>query len=239
MSENAKSSRNQHVAPFIYEEKNSKSLHFTIHQLQSKMSISRPDELKVDYTKTMMGFVLLNRRPKHIVMIGLGGGSLAKFCYKHLPESRITVIEINPHVIALRNEFLIPEDNYRFKVIEADGADYIRNSPRNIDVLLVDGYDHQGQPPQLSSERFYLGCSEALTEQGVMAVNLHEDHSFYELFLDRLGTAFKQNIVEVAANHEGNVIVFASPGVKISPTDFRTRMESFYSELTQWNSLNA
>jgi spermidine synthase len=108
MPQNAKSSHNQHVAPFIYEEQNCKSLHFTIHQLQSKMSISRPDELKVDYTKTMMGFVLLNRRPKHIVMIGLGGGSLAKFCYKHLPESRITVIEINPHVIALRNEFLIP-----------------------------------------------------------------------------------------------------------------------------------
>jgi hypothetical protein len=27
--------------------------------------------------------------------IGLGGGSLAKFCYRHLPNSRITVVEIN------------------------------------------------------------------------------------------------------------------------------------------------
>ena len=35
-------------------------------------------------------------------MIGLGGGSLVRFCHRHLPHSRMTVVEINPAVVALR-----------------------------------------------------------------------------------------------------------------------------------------
>jgi hypothetical protein len=36
-------------------------------------------------------------------LIGLGGGSLVKYCYRNLPGTRIVVIEIDPEVIALRN----------------------------------------------------------------------------------------------------------------------------------------
>jgi spermidine synthase len=230
---------NKYVAPFIYEEVNSKSLHFTINQLQSKMSKASPNVLKVEYTKTMMGFLLLNRRPNHIVMIGLGGGSLAKFCYQHLPESKITVVEINPHVIALRKEFLIPDDNDRFEVVLADGADYICEFEGAIDVLLVDGFDHQGQPPQLSSKRFYSDCRAALTQQGVLAINFHEYHPLYETFIDRVDTAFESNLVEVATNDAGNVIVFAAKGIEIAPSAFRSKMNDFYSEVSQWNTSNA
>ena len=239
MTQHANAPQTPHVAPFIQESNNCRSLHFDMHQLQSQMCISRPDELRVDYTRTMMGFALLNRRPRHIVMIGLGGGSLAKFCYRNLPESRITVVEINPHVIALRKEFLIPDDNYRFKVVQADGADFIASTESNVDVLLVDGYDQRGQPPQLGTDKFYLACRDALTDEGVMAVNLHEAHPFYELFLERITGAFNGNVVEVAANHGENVVVFAAPAIAISPPEFRNRMESFYSGLNQWTPAHA
>lgn len=53
-----------------------RSLHFTIGEIQSSMRLDRPDELEVDYTRTMMGFLLLASRPRYIAMIGLGGGSL-------------------------------------------------------------------------------------------------------------------------------------------------------------------
>ena len=230
---------NQYVAPFIYEEVHSKSLHFTIDQLQSKMNKGRPNELEVDYTKTMMGFMLLNQRPRNIVMIGLGGGSLAKFCYLHLPESKITVVEINPHVIALRKEFMIPDDDARFEVVLADGAEFIRESETCIDVLLVDGFDHRGQPPQLSSKRFYSDCRTALKHQGIVVINFHESHPLYETFLDRVDVAFESNIVEIATNDTGNVIVFAAKGVEIAPAAFRSQMSDFYSELIQWNMCNA
>ncbi|MDO8713875.1 MAG: fused MFS/spermidine synthase [Polynucleobacter sp.] len=238
MSENIKLASPKLVAPFIYEAEDSRSLHFSNNQLQSMMSISKPDQLQVDYTKTMMGFLILNRRPKHIAMIGLGGGSLAKFCYKHLPETRITVIENNPHVIALREDFMVPEDNERFRVIEADGADFVQDTESEYDVLLVDGYDHQGQSPQLCTQYFYDNCYKVLADQGVLVVNLFEEHQLYEVFIGRLDRTFDGNMAEVSANHAGNIVVFAGKNIAISPHALRCHIEASQSSLNEHQSLN-
>lgn len=219
----------QHVVPFITESHNSKSLHFSKDQLQSQMCNSQPDALALDYTKTMMGFLRVVRRPRHIAMIGLGGGSLAKYCYRTLPDTRITVVEINPHVIALRHEFRVPEDNERFKVIEADGADFVRDADPEFDVLLVDGYDLAGQPPQLGSLQFYENCHTLLLDQGVMAVNLHGFHPQYGLLMDRINRCFESNTAEVAANKDGNVIVFAGKNTQISAHTLRGSVNFDYS----------
>lgn len=210
--------------PFIAEGVNSKSLHFAKDQLQSSMCTSRPNELALDYTKTMMGFLLLNRHPKHLGMIGLGGGSLAKFCYRHLPDTRITVVEINPHVIALRDDFLVPEDDERFEVIEACGADFIRHTELEFDVLLVDGFDLGGLPTQLGSLGFYENCRQALSDQGVLVLNLHALDPSYELLLDRIARAFDGNLAEVSVKKDGNTIVFAGKNIPISAGSWRGAM---------------
>jgi spermidine synthase len=118
----------QHVRPFVYESLHSKALHFTICEVQSSMRLQDPYALDLEYTRMMMGFLLFMAEPQNITMIGLGGGSLAKFCYRYLPQTRILVVEINPHVIALRDAFHIPSDDDRFSVARADGAQYVRTS---------------------------------------------------------------------------------------------------------------
>jgi spermidine synthase len=61
----------------VREDGASKSLHFTLGELQSRMLTHQPWRLDLDYTRTMMGFLLFQPAPVHIGMIGLGGGSLA------------------------------------------------------------------------------------------------------------------------------------------------------------------
>lgn len=206
-----------YVKPFVYDNGESKSLHFTIGELQSRMVMRRPWRLEVDYTRTMMGFLLFKPAPLHIGMIGLGGGSLAKFCYRQLPGSQMTVLEINPHVIALRHEFQIPDDDERFRVITADGALFVQTETPGFDVLLVDGFDHEGQPAALCSQRFYDDCFAALSADGVLVVNLHYDHPDYPLFADRISRSFSGHAVEVLSAEQSNSIVFASKGQAISP----------------------
>ena len=130
--------------PFVLETKRGISLHFDHFAIQSSMSRGSPDELVLGYTRTMMGFLLLQPQPEHICMIGLGGGSLAKYCYRHLPESTITAIEISAEVIALRDDFRIPPDDGRFKVICADGAEYMRDAAVATDVILLDAFGARG-----------------------------------------------------------------------------------------------
>ena len=197
-------------APFVTNEAQTRSLHFTHGELQSSMRLDRPDELQVDYTRTMMGFLLLQPRPRHIAMIGLGGGSLVKFCHRHLPAARMTVVEINPGVIALRRDFGIPDDDARLSVRADDGAVFVRAVCAAVDVLLVDGFDHTGQPPALCSQAFYDDCFRALAPGGVLVVNLHFDHAEHPLFTGRIARSFKGNAMQVLAREKGNCVVFAA-----------------------------
>ena len=103
--------RDELARPYIFETPFERRMHFTNEATQSAMLLSDPNALISQYTRKMMAFLLFNPNPQRIVMIGLGGGSLAKFCYRHLPRSHITVVEINEDVIALREEFCIPKAN--------------------------------------------------------------------------------------------------------------------------------
>jgi spermidine synthase len=202
----------QHVKPFIYESLSSKALHFSICEIQSRMELVDPYALALEYTRTMMGFLLFNPQPDNIAMIGLGGGSLAKFCYRYLPKSIIRVVEINPHVIALRDAFHVPPDNERFRVIQGDGAHFVRHPPSRVDVLLVDGFNSQGLPARLASQRFYDDCREALQPGGVMVANLHCGHLHFEVFLDRIRRSFGASVLVVDDGELSNSIVFACKG---------------------------
>jgi len=223
--------------PFVFSADGSKSLYFTLDQLQSRMCSSRPTQLDVDYTRTMMGFLMFDSHPVNIAMIGLGGGSLLKFCYRHLPDTRLTVVEINPRVIALRHEFEVPEDAARIAIVCADGADFVRDtslgaSPR-YDVLLVDGFDSQGQAPSLCSQRFYDDCFQALSAEGIMVVNLHHDHPDHAVFTGRIRLAFDGNLLEVASKEKSNSILFARKGRRISVNELRQNdpLENFDQEV--------
>lgn len=207
----------QYIRPFVRDEGAAKSLHFTLGELQSRMLTGQPWQLALDYTRSMMGFLLFNPAPGHIGMIGLGGGSLAKFCYRQLPASRMTVLEINPYVIDLRHEFQVPDDDARFQVIAADGALYLQTGMPVFDVLLVDGFDHEGQPAALCTQRFYDDCFAALCADGVLVVNLHYDHPDYPLWFDRIGRSFSGNAAAALCEEKSNSVVFAARGKAISP----------------------
>ncbi|WP_443478996.1 hypothetical protein ACLIMP_24930 (plasmid) [Novosphingobium aerophilum] len=99
------------TGPMLFRFGDMLSLLFDWTTVQSGMRISDPDHLLFEYTRMMMGFRLFRPAPRKIEMISLGGGSLAKACYRCLPQCDITVVEIDPAVIALREQFHIPPDN--------------------------------------------------------------------------------------------------------------------------------
>ncbi|WP_284618606.1 fused MFS/spermidine synthase [Aquabacterium humicola] len=202
----------QHVRPFVYETLTRKALHFSICETQSRMDLRDPHALDLEYTRTMMAFLLLVPQPRRIAMIGLGGGSLAKFCHRYLPDTQIHVVEINPHVIALRDEFHVPPDDARFRVIAGDGAHYVRYRATRSDVLMVDGFDSNGLPDALCSQRFYDNAYEMLQPGGVMVVNLHFGHRDHPRHVERIRRSFHGAILVVDDGECSNSIVFACKG---------------------------
>ena len=198
--------------PFVHEDGRMLSLHFEISSIQSRMSRDDPIALQLDYTQAMMGFLLFVPAPACLLMLGLGGGSLAKYCRAHLPTTDITVVEINPHVIALRRTFAVPDDSARFRVVCTDGAAFVARKRRPFDVILVDGFTCDGQSGQLCTPAFYSNCRAALASGGVLAVNLHDEGDGCELLTDRIAAAFDGKTLAVRAADGGNRVVFATDG---------------------------
>jgi spermidine synthase len=206
------------AAPQVLDEHGEVSLHFGFPTIQSRMLKADPERLVLDYTRTMMGFLLFQPRPESIAMIGLGGGSLAKYCHRRLPDTHFTAIEISPEVLALRGTFGIPDDDERFRIICADGADFVRSKRASLDILLVDGFDLDGQPRQLCSAAFYDDCYAALRPGGVLVVNLCADDTGYGSYIARIGDAFSGKTVVVEAEEGDNKIVFAGKTADFPPT---------------------
>lgn len=197
------------LTPLVWDLEDSRVLTFVSDHVQSRMDLRAPDALMLEYTRIMMGFVLYQPAPRSIAMVGLGGGSLAKFCHRYLPDSCITVIEISLGVIALREAFAIPPDSDRFSVLHGDAADFFRFNNTSFDVLLLDGFDADGIPPALNTPQFYSDCQRALKPGGVLVTNLHASVGDYAQTLQRLAHVFGEAPLAVPCGQGSNHLVFA------------------------------
>lgn len=177
--------------------------------IQSSMRISRPWDLELAYTRAMMAFLLFKPGPAEVLMIGLGGGSLAKFIRKHRPATHITAVEISPQVVAAaRSHFSLPEDDEHLQVLVGDGAEYVPAHPGSADVILLDGFDAGNQVESLATLAFYLACKRALKPGGVLVVNLWGRDPEFITWFSRLVAVFGGQVAWLPVMGKSNVIAF-------------------------------
>jgi spermidine synthase len=201
---------------FAFEHGDIRTLHFDEKFIQSAMRISAPDELLLSYTRTMMAFLLFNPAPRHILMIGLGGGSLAKCCRRMLPATRITVLELDGDVIALRNKFCVPDNDALFQVIHIDAVDYLAAMTDKVDIILHDGFTADCLAPTLSTRTFYELCHSVLEWDGVLVSNLWGDAADLASVMHRLYATFDGKLWWSGADKSFNRIVFSAKSIAVA-----------------------
>ncbi len=201
--------QDQMTQPFIFDTGTERRLHFSWDCTQSTLLRYDPRLLVSQYTRKMMSFLLMIPVPRRILMLGLGGGELARFCHHRLPRTDFTVVELDADVIALREEFCIPSDDARFRVVHGDGAEHVRALREPVDVLLVDAFDRRGIAPSLASDDFYQHAAAALTDAGVLVMNFWGDRQRFVENLKPAARAFGRN-VRLVGVPSGNLVLFAS-----------------------------
>jgi spermidine synthase len=216
----------------ISERKGVRYLHFGSEWVQGAMRIRRPQDLELAYTREMMAGLLLREEgpwPRSALVIGLGAGSLVKFCRQHLPACRLQVVEIEPRVVAAARQFFaLPAEDTHLSIALADGAEYILEHERHHDCILVDGYDSQARAGALDTLPFYQACRSRLSDQGLLAVNLFGRSRGYRNSLERLIQAFDDRVLAFPSCDSGNVVAFAAEGeaVRASLPELRRRAEA-------------
>ena len=195
--------------PFVIDDGKSRFLYFNVRLMQSEMSLKAPNDLAIRYTQKMMAFLLFQPRPKRIVLIGLGGGSLIKFCYQRMPGTQLTAVELDPNVIAFRDTFLMPPDDSRLQVLEADGAEFLESAEKGIDALLVDAFDKTGFAPSLANGEFFDNAYAKLSGNGVLVINLAGEKETYAGLIGEAMHVFDDQVIVISVPDDGNHVLYA------------------------------
>jgi len=119
-----------HKAIEIVEEDGVRVLQIGGDAIQSAMRLNAPDAIELDYVRAMMAFLLFCPRPRDVLMVGLGGGSMARFIHQRMPATRLAVVEINPGVVTVaRKYFHLPEEDERLEIVINEGARAVADRP--------------------------------------------------------------------------------------------------------------
>lgn len=194
-------------------------LHFSSDWIQGAMRIARPYALELDYTREMMAALLLRPGlawPRKALLIGLGTASLAKFLYRHRPEAKLTVVEIEPAVVAAaRQHFKLPEADARLRIVIDDGANFVAGAKQKYDLIMVDGFDDKARTGMLDTLPFYANCHALLSESGLLVANLLSHGKSVQRSVDRLQEAFAGRATAFPSCDSGNTVAFAARGDSI------------------------
>ncbi len=198
----------------VFQTDNHRTLYFGNSVKQSEMDLSHPETLTLAYTQTMMAALLFCIKPRSILLIGLGGGSLVRFLLHHFPDCRVDAVESRSDVVSLAYDyFLLPQDG-RLHVTVGDGLEFLTANhvaDKQYELILIDAFDHYGIADSIKSIRFFSACHTALHPQGVLAINLWASQlDQYRYTLANVESAFDHNLLNIPVKDRGNRIVFAT-----------------------------
>lgn len=206
-----------YARPFVLDDGAIRRLHFGLRYVQSEMILEDPDALSLAYTRAMMACLLFQPQPQKILIVGLGGGSLTKFCHRQLPGSRTTSIEIDPLVIEMGRLFEIPPPDSRLRVVQADAVEFLARTHERFDLILLDGCDSQGVAGAFCEEGFYRRLRTRLRPGGVVAVNLIGPAAAMRRLRALIAEVFGQKLIVLDVDNGRNRIAFAFCGPGFPP----------------------
>lgn len=195
--------------PYVIDDGESLTLYFNLRLIQSVMRLESPDTLELRYTRKMMSFLLFDPEPERIGLIGMGGGSLVRFCHRYLPDAHLTAVECDPDVLAFRDIFRVPPEGPRLKIIQADGAEYLARTRKTFDVLLVDAFDKGGVAPALASRDFFETAFTRLSAKGQFIINLAGDKRRFRGLIEEVTEVFGGRAVTIPVQGDGNAVLMA------------------------------
>lgn len=214
----------------IRESRGVRTLHFGSDWVQGAMRVSRPRDLELAYTRDMMVALVLcpdwPTMPKRILQIGLGAASLTRFIYAHLPEAQQTVVELEPVVVgAAQQGFKLPPLGERLQIEIAEGAAWMATSQEHYDLILIDGFDADGETGDLETLAFYQHCRARLAEGGLLVCNFLSRSAHFLKSCIALDTAFHGQTRLLPQTPGGNVIALGAlfPTALLNEASLRER----------------
>ena len=131
-----------------------------------------PIALFLPYSQLMVASLALVPEPKRGLILGHGGGSLAKWLAHRWPELDLDVVEIDPAVVRMAEEYFSYRPPLQHHVHVRDARVFLNSTDQRYDLIWVDAFARQMIPFHLTTVEFFAELRTHLAPNGILAVNL-------------------------------------------------------------------
>lgn len=205
-------------------------LYFGQQTEQSCCLTTDPGWLEYDYTRAMLlGTCWAPPQGADMLLLGLGGGSLANCMIEHFDPRRVVAVELRPAVIELARSQLGLTRDPRLEIVANNAAQFVAGATERFDLICMDLYMEGGLSRLQLQAEFFSACRSLLKPGGVLVINqwqLGESGQPYasQKLNELFGDQYLQTPVE-----EGNIILLV-PASGTLPLD-RPRMYAWADSL--------
>ena len=131
-----------------------------------------PITLFLPYSQLMVASLALVPEPKRGLILGHGGGSLAKWLAHRWPELELDVVEFDPAVVRMAEEYFSYQPPPQHHVHVRDARAFLNSTERTYDLIWVDAFARHMIPFHLTTVEFFEELRAHLVPKGILALNL-------------------------------------------------------------------
>jgi len=167
----------------VVDTQTTRKLYFDSPIEQSCLFLNAPMTLNFEYQEKMMALLMnaASQRKKNqtfrVLMLGMGGGTMAHHLYHALPNLQMTVVELRQIVIDAAYGFFQLPNEPEIDVIQDDAIEFMAHNAYPYDVIMVDLFDAVGLPSHLSNAAFQKNLWRNITSPGLVMFNLWNEES--------------------------------------------------------------
>ena len=145
---------------------------------QTIMNVQNPSYLEYDYIRSIMASFAFAEKPvEKVLLLGLGGGSMAHFITSRFPDVELDIFEIDPLVVELAEKFFKFQPGEHGNVHIGDGRRLLRNESSKYDLIILDAYKAGGIPFHLTTREFLESVRDHLNRGGVAVFHLWAEYA--------------------------------------------------------------
>jgi len=173
-------------------------------------------------------------QPQRVAVIGGGDGGVVREVLKHSTVEKLYFVEIDEEVVKISKQFFptisCGIDNPKVELKVMDGADFIKQHPEGLDVIIVDSTDIIGFARSLFTEDFFRTVYRALTSEGLFVTHCESLHFHLDIVAEVqhiLKRAFPVVDLYTAplATYPGNWWAFAIGSKSLDPREVNRPFE--------------
>lgn len=203
-----------HIAPGTDYQTGKKVLNLSTDPFGTQSSMFlESDDLVLEYTKFFDLALHFNPESKKTLLIWGCVYSYPKYFLKNYSNSTIDVVEIDPEMTRLAQEYFRLKLDPRLRIHHEDGRIFLNESEKKFDTILVDAFNSMSSiPHHLTTQEIIKKQFDHLNTNGVVITNVisaieGKDWDFFRALYSTYVSVFPRVLVfQVYGNTDGNLL---------------------------------